>query len=116
MRIEHYQLPNILRSSGIGIVMGLIPGTGGDTASWFVYNEVKRFAKDKSGFGKGEIAGVAVPEAANNAVVGGALIPTIALGIPRNSSTAILLGALRIPADRGHGSQLRRRDLPPLVS
>ncbi|GHA96601.1 tripartite tricarboxylate transporter permease [Modicisalibacter luteus] len=89
-------MPNILRSGGIGIATGLIPGTGGDTASWFAYNEAKRFAKDKSRFGQGDIAGVAAPEAANNAVVGGALIPTIALGIPGSSSTAILLGALMV--------------------
>lgn len=89
-------LPNILRSSVIGLVTGIIPGTGGDTASWFAYNEAKRFAKDKSRFGKGEPAGVAAPEAANNAVVGGALIPTIALGIPGSSSTAVLLGALMV--------------------
>ena len=89
-------MPNILRSGFIGIIVGVIPGTGGDTASWFAYNEAKRFAKDKSRFGKGEIAGVAAPESANNAVVGGALIPTIALGIPGSSSTAILLGALMV--------------------
>jgi putative tricarboxylic transport membrane protein len=89
-------MPNILRSSGIGIIVGLIPGTGGDTASWFAYNEAKRFARDKSGFGNGEPGGVAAPEAANNAVVGGALIPTIALGIPGSSATAILLGALMV--------------------
>ncbi len=88
--------PNILRSSLIGIVTGVIPGTGGDTASWFAYNEAKRFAKDKSGFGKGDPAGIAAPEAANNAVVGGALIPTIALGIPGSSSTAVLLGGLMV--------------------
>lgn len=89
-------MPNILRSGCIGIATGLIPGTGGDTASWFAYNEAKRFSKDKASFGKGNIAGVAAPEAANNAVVGGALIPTIALGIPGSSSTAILLGALMV--------------------
>jgi putative tricarboxylic transport membrane protein len=89
-------LPNIVRSSIIGIVTGVIPGTGGDTASWFAYNEAKRFAKDKSQFGKGDPAGVAAPEAANNAVVGGALVPTIALGIPGSSSTAVLLGALMV--------------------
>ncbi|MBW6494876.1 MAG: tripartite tricarboxylate transporter permease [Burkholderiaceae bacterium] len=88
--------PNILRSSLIGIVTGVIPGTGGDTASWFAYNEAKRFAKDSSGFGKGDPAGIAAPEAANNAVVGGALIPTIALGIPGSSSTAVLLGGLMV--------------------
>jgi len=89
-------LPNILRSTGIGIVVGVIPGAGGDTASWFAYNEAKRFAKDKSRFGKGEPAGIAAPESANNAVVGGALVPTIALGIPGSSSTAVLLGGLMV--------------------
>lgn len=89
-------LPNIVRSSVIGVVTGVIPGTGGDTASWFAYNEAKRFAKDKSQFGKGDPAGVAAPEAANNAVVGGALVPTIALGIPGSSSTAVLLGGLMV--------------------
>jgi putative tricarboxylic transport membrane protein len=89
-------LPNIIRSSGIGIVTGVIPGTGGDTASWFAYNEAKRFAKDKSQFGKGDPAGIAAPEAANNAVVGGSLIPTIALGIPGSSSSAVLLGGLMV--------------------
>lgn len=89
-------MPNIGRSGVIGIITGLIPGTGGDTASWFAYNEARRFAKDKSRFGKGDLAGLAAPEAANNSVVGGALIPTIALGIPGSSSTAILLGALMV--------------------
>lgn len=89
-------MPNICRSGVIGIITGLIPGTGGDTASWFAYNEAKRFAKDKSRFGKGDVAGLAAPESANNSVVGGSLIPTIALGIPGSSSTAILLGALMV--------------------
>lgn len=89
-------MPNICRSGVIGIITGLIPGTGGDTASWFAYNEAKRFSKDKSRFGKGDVAGLAAPEAANNSVVGGSLIPTIALGIPGSSSTAILLGALMV--------------------
>ncbi|HEY4541479.1 MAG TPA: tripartite tricarboxylate transporter permease [Noviherbaspirillum sp.] len=89
-------MPNMLRSSLIGVVVGVIPGTGGDTASWFAYNEAKRFAKDKSKFGKGDPGGVAAPEAANNAVVGGALVPTIALGIPGSSSAAVLLGGLMV--------------------
>lgn len=89
-------LPNILRSGLIGIITGIIPGSGGETASWFAYNEAKRWAKDKSQFGKGEPAGVAAPEAANNAVVGGALVPTIALGIPGSSTTAVLLGGLMV--------------------
>ncbi|UIJ70681.1 tripartite tricarboxylate transporter permease [Aurantimonas sp. HBX-1] len=89
-------LPNSLRSSVIGIFVGLIPGTGGDTASWFAYNEAKRFSRHKAEFGTGYPAGIVAPEAANNAVVGGALIPTIALGIPGSSSTAVLLGGLMV--------------------
>lgn len=89
-------LPNSLRSSVIGVLVGLIPGTGGDTASWFAYNEAKRFSRNKAEFGTGYPAGIVAPEAANNAVVGGALIPTIALGIPGSSSTAVLLGGLMV--------------------
>lgn len=88
--------PTTLRSSLIGIFTGIIPGTGGDTACWFGYNEAKRFAKDKESFGKGNIVGVAAAEAANNAVVGGALIPTITLGIPGSSATAIIMGGFMI--------------------
>lgn len=86
----------ILRSSFIGIFTGVIPGTGGDTACWFGYNEAKRFSKDKDKFGTGIPEGVAASEAANNAVVGGALIPTITLGIPGSSATAILMGGLMV--------------------
>ncbi len=86
----------ILRSSAIGIFTGIIPGTGGDTACWFGYNEAKRFSKDKDKFGTGVPEGVAASEAANNAVVGGALIPTITLGIPGSSATAILMGGLMV--------------------
>jgi len=89
-------LPNSFRSSIIGVFVGLIPGTGGDTASWFAYNEAKRFSRNKAEFGTGHPAGIVAPEAANNAVVGGALIPTIALGIPGSSSTAVLLGGLMV--------------------
>jgi putative tricarboxylic transport membrane protein len=89
-------LPNSLRSGVIGIVVGLIPGTGGDTASWFAYNEAKRFSREKHKFGTGHVPGIVAPEAANNAVVGGSLIPTIALGIPGSSATAVLLGGLMV--------------------
>lgn len=85
-----------LRSSLIGIFTGIIPGTGGDTACWFAYNEAKRRADNPQAFGTGSIYGVAAPEAANNAVVGGALIPTITLGIPGSSATAVLMGGLMI--------------------
>ncbi len=86
----------ILRSSFIGIFTGLIPGTGGDTACWFAYNEAKRFSKEKEKFGTGYPEGVAAAEAANNAVVGGALIPTLTLGIPGSSATAIIMGGLMV--------------------
>ena len=89
-------LPNSLRSAVIGVFTGLIPGTGGDTASWFAYNEAKRFSRNKAEFGKGYAPGIVAPEAANNAVVGGALIPTISLGIPGSSSTAVLMGGLMV--------------------
>jgi len=86
----------VIRSSFIGIFTGIIPGTGGETACWFGYNEAKRFSKNRDNFGKGDIEGVAAAEAANNAVVGGALIPTLTLGIPGSSATAIIMGALMV--------------------
>jgi len=87
-------LVTIIRGGLIGIGVGLVPGTGGDTACWFSYNEAKRFSKDKEKFGTGFPEGVAAAESANNAVVAGALIPTLALGIPGSSATAVLMGAL----------------------
>lgn len=88
--------PISLWSSLIGTVVGILPGAGGSIASFIGYNEAKRFTKDKHLFGTGIIEGVAGPEAANNAVTGGSLIPTLTLGIPGNSVTAILLGGLTI--------------------
>lgn len=89
-------LPISLRSTIIGTVVGILPGAGGTIASFMGYNEAKRFSKHKEEFGKGSIEGVAGSEAANNAVTGGSLIPTLTLGIPGNSVTAILLGGLVI--------------------
>lgn len=86
--------PTILISSIIGTVIGAIPGTGADIASWIGYNEAKRWSKHPEEFGKGAPEGIAAPEAANNAVSGGALIPLLTLGIPGDSATAIMLGAL----------------------
>lgn len=89
-------LPNISRSSLIGTFIGIIPGIGGDPAAFVAYNEAMRWSKNPKNFGKGEIGGVAAPEAANNAVTGGALIPLLTLGIPGNTVTAILIGGLLI--------------------
>ncbi|WP_114287855.1 tripartite tricarboxylate transporter permease [Candidatus Halocynthiibacter alkanivorans] len=84
----------IARSCGIGSFIGLLPAEGGTVAAMMGYNEAKRFAKDKSQFGKGDLRGIAGPEAANNAATGAAMVPTLALGIPGSATTAIILGAL----------------------
>lgn len=87
-------LPTFIRSSIFGTLIGAIPGTGGDIACWVGYNEAKRFSKHPEEFGHGAPEGIAAPEAANNAVSGGALIPLLTLGIPGDAATAIMLGAL----------------------
>ena len=87
-------LPTMFRSSIIGPIIGAIPGTGGDIACWVGYNEAKRVSKHKELFGKGIPEGVAAPEAANNAISGGALIPLLTLGIPGDAGTAVMLSAL----------------------
>ncbi|GIN63353.1 C4-dicarboxylate ABC transporter permease [Robertmurraya siralis] len=86
----------MLRSSGIGTFIGMIPGAGADISAFVAYNEAKRFSKNKEEFGKGALEGVAAPEAANNSVTGGAMIPLLTLGIPGDAVTAVLLGALMV--------------------
>lgn len=86
----------VLRCSMIGIYIGMLPGMGGAIADWVAYGHAVQSSKDKSKFGKGDIRGVIGPESANNAVAGGSLIPTLALGIPGSAGMAILLGALLI--------------------
>ncbi|WP_227939443.1 tripartite tricarboxylate transporter permease [Alkalihalobacillus deserti] len=82
--------------SGIGAFIGMVPGAGGNIASLLAYNEVKRFSKNKKRFGKGEKDGVIASESANNAMVGGSLIPLLTLGIPGSPTAAIFLGGLLI--------------------
>jgi putative tricarboxylic transport membrane protein len=86
--------PTVLRSSIIGTIIGAIPGTGGDIAAWIGYNEAKRWSKHPEKFGDGAPEGIVGPEAANNAVSGGALIPLLTLSIPGDAGTAVMLGAL----------------------
>jgi TctA family transporter len=81
----------VLRCSVIGVVIGALPIGGSD---WFAYGHAVQSAKDREGFGKGDVRGVIAPEAANNANAGGALIPTLIFGIPGSGSTAVLLGGL----------------------
>ncbi len=84
----------IIPSSFLGTFIGIIPGTGGAIASFMAYNEARRFSKDPDSFGKGNLAGVAAPEAANNGTTGGAMVPLLTLGIPGDVVTAVMLGAL----------------------
>jgi len=83
-------------SSIVGLIIGIIPGTGGDVASYVSYNIGKIVSKEREKFGHGARDSVACCECSNNAVVGGTLIPTLTLGIPGNATTAILLSGLTI--------------------
>lgn len=87
---------NIIRSSIIGTIIGIIPATGGNIAAFMTYDQTKRFSKDPDSFGKGNYEGVIASEAGNNGVCGGALVPLLTLGIPGDSVTAVLLGGLLI--------------------
>jgi putative tricarboxylic transport membrane protein len=89
-------LKSMLIGSLVGTGIGAIPGAGGPIAVFLSYDYSRKASKKAAGYGKGEPEGVAAPEAANNAVAGGALIPMLTLGIPGDPVTAILLGALLI--------------------
>jgi len=86
----------ILRGSGFGFFLGILPGGGAVLGSFVSYALEKRISKHPEEFGKGAIEGVAAPEAANNSAAQGAFIPLLTLGIPSNVVMAILLGALMI--------------------
>ena len=90
-------IPLTLRSSIIGGIIGALPGTGGDIAAILAYDNARRTVKDNDvDFGQGAIEGVIAPETANNAAIGGAFIPMLTLGIPGDSVTAIIIGAMFI--------------------
>src|SRR6056300_1005797 len=86
----------ILRSSGIGSFIGVLPAEGGTVASLIGYSEAKRWSKNPEEFGKGSVEGIAGAEAANNAATGGAMVPTMVLGIPGSGTTAIILVGLMV--------------------
>ncbi len=88
--------PQFLRSSVIGTFIGILPGTGAMAATFVSYTAAIRSSPRKENFGKGEPDGLIASEASNNAVTGGALIPTLALGIPGDGGTVVLLGVLTI--------------------
>ena len=86
----------VLMSSLIGVMVGIVPGTGASEASWFSYNTAKNLSKHPEEFGKGSVEGIAAAESANNAVTGATLIPLLTLGIPGDGTVAIMLSALMI--------------------
>lgn len=90
----------ILRSSGIGTFIGILPAEGATVASMIGYNEARRWSKTPEEFGKGAIEGIAGSEAANNSATGGAMVPTLALGIPGSPTAAVILAGLMV-----HGLQ-----------
>ena len=86
----------ILRSSGIGTFIGVLPAEGATVASMIGYNEAKRWSKKPEEFGKGSPEGIAGSEAANNSATGGAMVPTLALGIPGSPTAAVILAGLLV--------------------
>ncbi len=104
VRIEHLKSAkavltdwiNLLRSSFIGVFVGVLPAAGSSISNVLAYDQAKKSAKNPSEFGKGAVEGIVAPEASNNATAGGALIVMMALGIPGDIITAVMLGALLI--------------------
>ncbi|SFZ83425.1 TctA family transporter [Devosia enhydra] len=88
--------PAVLRGTGLGSVLGLLPGGGATLSSFASYMIEKKIARDPSEFGKGAPAGVAAPEAANNAGAQSSFIPMLTLGIPSNGVMAMMIGAMMI--------------------
>jgi len=94
---KHWRV--LIKSSVIGTIIGILPGTGGAIASFLSYGEVTRNpekSKDPTPFGQGNVEGVIAPESANNAAVGGSFVPMLALGVPGSATSAIIFGALLI--------------------
>lgn len=89
-------VPNLVRSSLIGVGIGILPGIGGSLANFVAYDQAKKASSEPESFGRGNIQGVLASESANNAVIGGALIPMLALGIPGDVVSAALMGGLQL--------------------
>ena len=100
-----------IRCSVIGVIVGVIPGLGGSVVDWIAYGHTMQTAKDKSGFGKGDIRGVIGPESSNNAKEGGGLVPTLLFGIPGSGSMAVFIGGM-ILLGYDTGPQMISNDLP----
>ncbi len=96
LRVFKGQAINLIRSSSIGTFVGMLPGVGGSAASILSYTQGKNFSKEPSKWGTGIPDGVIASEASNNGLTGGALIPLLSLGIPGDSTTAVLIGAFTL--------------------
>ncbi|GHC32348.1 tripartite tricarboxylate transporter permease [Aidingimonas halophila] len=96
MSVFKGKLTNLIRSSSIGTFVGMLPGVGGSAASVLAYTQEKNFSRDSSQMGKGAPQGIVASESSNNGLTGGALIPLLSLGIPGDSTTAILIGAFTL--------------------
>jgi putative tricarboxylic transport membrane protein len=99
-RLPVHLLPSLFRSSGLGIIVGLMPAAGGTVASFAAYSLSRRMSKHSEEYGKGSVEGVVASESANNACSGGDIMTTLVLGVPGSATTGILLGALTM-----HGLQ-----------
>lgn len=88
--------PATVGSSVLGFLVGVLPGTGGDIGAFVAYSETRRFSRGEKQFGQGDPRGVAAAESANNASTAGALVPMLTLGIPGDSVSAILIGAITV--------------------
>ena len=87
---------NVVRSSLLGVFVGVLPAAGSTISNILAYDQAKKASKTPEEFGKGAVDGIIAPEAANNATAGGALIVMMALGLPGDIMTAIMLGALLV--------------------
>ncbi|MFA5026687.1 MAG: tripartite tricarboxylate transporter permease [Candidatus Methylomirabilota bacterium] len=87
---------NLIRGSAIGIVIGALPGAGGDIAAWINYAVSKKFSKTPEKFNTGHVEGLVDASASNNASLGGAWVPALVFGIPGDSITAIVIGVLYV--------------------
>jgi len=93
-------IPTFLRSTGLGMIVGLIPAAGGTVASFTSYSLARKLSKKPEEYGQGSIEGVIASESANNACSGGAIMTTLVLGVPGSVTTGVILGALTM-----HGLQ-----------
>lgn len=85
--------PTVLRSTGIGVFVGILPGIGAEISTWLAYGSARRWSKHPERYGKGSLEGVAASESGNNAACPACLIPMTVFGIPGDTVTAVLIGA-----------------------